>query len=161
MKTAALLNLLIALLWLFLAEKPSLERFLLGWIVGYALILIFADLLRARRYVRFIRRLLKLIFVLAKEVTLASIAVLLLAWSARASKPRSSFFTYDTKHLSRIETMLLAHFITLTPGTVSVDFLGQNLDTLRIHILDSEDVEESKKNLREILESAIVGVTRV
>jgi multicomponent Na+:H+ antiporter subunit E len=161
MKAAALLNLLIAVLWLFLADVPSLERFILGWLTGFALIAVFADLLKARRYVRLVWGLVNLFFVLVREVTMSSLSVLLLAWSDRASRPKSAFFTYDAKHLSTTETMLLAHFITLTPGTVTVDFLGEDLHTLRIHILDSEDVERSKKSIGETLERAILQVTRV
>ena len=161
MKTAGLLNLAIAVLWLFLADRPSLERFVLGWLTGFALIAVFSRLLGAQRYVRLIFALVRLFFVLCKEVTLSSLAVLTLAWSRRAARPKCAFFTYDARCLSATETMLLAHFITLTPGTVTVDFLGDDFHTLRIHILDSQDVEQSKKSISDTLEKAILGVTRI
>lgn len=155
------LNLAIAVLWLFLGDRPSLERFLAGWLTGFLLIFVFQSLLTAERYVRRVLALGRLFWVLVREVVISSLAVLSLAWSRRASKPQSTFFTYDTQHLTRAEALLLGHFITLTPGTVTIDFIGENYDVLRIHVLDSVDVEASKSSIRDALENAITGVTRI
>lgn len=160
MSMAGFLNLAIATLWLFLGDQASIERFIAGWLVGFVLIAVFQKLLRAERYVRRVLALAGLFWVLTREVVISSLSVLLLAWSGRASRPESAFFIYDTEHLTPMETLILAHCITLTPGTVTIDFIGDNYDQLRVHVLDSTDIEKSKASIRNTLEKAITGVTR-
>ena len=57
------------------------------------------------------------------------------------------------------EVTLLAILVTLTPGTLTLDVIGNN-EAMLIHFMHVEDPEESIKEIKEGFERRILEVTR-
>ena len=58
-----------------------------------------------------------------------------------------------------MEILLLSHAISLTPGTATVD-VEDNFRTLRLHTIDSRDLEATRRGIRDNLERRILAFTR-
>jgi multicomponent Na+:H+ antiporter subunit E len=93
------------------------------------------------------------------EVILSNLKMLWLCLSPKM-KHSPNFVSLQMQHdLSNIELVLLAHLITITPGTMTVDLEEGN--KLQVHILD--DTPEEVENLKSIarrLENCIFKIFR-
>ena len=65
----------------------------------------------------------------------------------------------DTNLETEIEIATLAALITLTPGTVSMDFSADG-KTIFVHALDVDDRDEMVADIKGSFEKAIMEVTR-
>ncbi len=61
----------------------------------------------------------------------------------RAHKLQSEIVDLPLSPCSSARAIAIAHFITLTPGTLSIQILANQ--TIRVHALHPEDVEGLKK----------------
>ena len=64
---------------------------------------------------------------------------------------RPAILRIHTGEMGDVEQTILANSITLTPGTITVDF-SPDRRYLYIHVLDVEDIEVAREQLREHLE---------
>lgn len=154
-----LLNLLLALVWMFLHARPGLVPFLTGYALGYALLWLFAPVLREADYLRRTAALLRFLLIFLREFIVANIQVLrLVAFAPRASL-QPGFVLYDVSELRPFETLLLSHCITLTPGTVSADLSG-DARTLVVHALDASDPGRVRRGIDRNLRGPLLAFTR-
>lgn len=58
---------------------------------------------------------------------------------------------------SKYELLLIAHLITITPGTLSVDYLDKE-KCLLVHLLFSEDTEAFTRDMTEKWQPLIRGI---
>ena len=72
---------------------------------------------------------------------------------------RPGIFAYDTELKSDWEITVLSCLICLTPGTLTLE-VSRDGQTLYIHAMDIEDVEELSNQIRGTFERAIKEVTR-
>lgn len=107
------------------------------------------------RIIKFI----ELLWLCSIEVIISNFKMLMLCLSPEM-KHSPNFVSLQTQHhLSNNELVLLAHLITITPGTMTVDLKGEN--QLQVHILDDtpEEVENLKK-IAERIENCLLSVFR-
>lgn len=92
-----------------------------------------------------------LLYLFIEQVTISSIKVIFWIYS----KPRtldSDFFNLPLNVSNSWQKIIIAHFITLTPGTLTVDIKGQEL---LIHILSSAEKDSTIKLVKEKVEPLV------
>ncbi|MET3727708.1 multicomponent Na+:H+ antiporter subunit E [Fictibacillus halophilus] len=153
-----ILNLLIGVIWMFLSESYSFASFIVGFVIGAALLYLLNRFIPDSYYFKHVRAILYLIFLFIKELLLANIEVLKWVYKPRLDfQPGILALPIDVK--KNWEITLLANLITLTPGTLSVD-VSRDQRYIYIHAIDLPDVNETIVSIKESFEKAIREVTR-
>lgn len=156
---SVVINLFVAIIWMLLQGETSLLVFVVGWLVGFALLALFRPILRSGDYVRrtigFGRFL--LVFAFAFLASCWQLIVTTLFRPVSSLHPR--VITYDVRGLSLTEVLLLSHSISLTPGTTTIDVPPER-DRLVLHVLDAADPEAVRNQIDRTLRRAILAFTR-
>jgi multicomponent Na+:H+ antiporter subunit E len=153
-----LINLVIAIIWMFLNESYHLVDFLIGFILGVWLLFLLRRFIPGDFYWKRVYAILYLVFLFIKELILANIEVLKLVYKPKLTL-EPGIFALPTELKSNWEITLLANLITLTPGTLSVALSNDN-KLIYIHAVDIADVEDTITQIKESFEKAIMEVTR-
>ena len=143
----------LALGWMILNERYGLGEFVIGYLVGAAIVRGLGDFwpgpIRVRRPARFARLALRF----ATDVMVANLAV---AWTVVRPRlrigPAFLVIPLDLKDDFRITA--LANMITLTPGTLSVD-VAPDRSALYVHCLSTDDPERVRAYIKENFEKGI------
>jgi len=153
-----LLNLVIAVVWMFLHQEWSAVQFAIGYAIGIACIGLLRRFWPQGFYMVRGWAILKLFVLFNKELLLSSFSVM-----AQVIRPklaiRPGIFAFRTELKSDWEITLLSCLICLTPGTLTLDVSRDNR-TLYIHAIDIQDAELLSKQIRNTFEKAIMEVTR-
>jgi multicomponent Na+:H+ antiporter subunit E len=154
-----LVNIIVAVIWLFLAEEQSLTAFFVGWLVGFVILALFGRVIGSETYVRRILALVWFLIAFAREflISNAQIAAAILSKPNRAIHP--NFVRYDVSGMSKTEILLLTHCISLTPGTTTVE-IATDFKTILIHCFDVEDPEAVRRQIDTRLKRLILAFTR-
>ncbi|MBY6035397.1 Na+/H+ antiporter subunit E [Fictibacillus nanhaiensis] len=153
-----ILNLLIGVIWMFLSESYSFASFLVGFVIGTALLFLLNRFIPDSFYFKQVKAIGYLIFLFIKELILANIEVLKWVYKPKLNfQPGIIALPIDVK--KNWEITLLANLITLTPGTLSVD-VSKDQRFIYIHAIDLPDVNETIVGIKDTFEKAIRGVTR-
>jgi len=153
-----LLNIMIAVVWMFFYNEWSLQRFMHGYVIGLALIFILRRFWPEPFYLRKLWALLKLLALFVKELFISSMTVVRqIVRPVRHLKP--GIFAYRTELRSDWELTLLSCLICLTPGTLTLEVSGDG-QVLYIHAMDIGDKEAVSQQIRSTFEKAIMEVTR-
>jgi len=156
---ALLLNLMVAAIWLLLQSPPSLLGFAVGYALGFGLLALFHQVVDSRDYVRRTVALVAFLGLFGREFLRSCLQLLRAALFTPVSRLRPRFIDYDVTGLSRMEVLLLSHCISLTPGTNTVDILG-DFTGLRLHVLDCPDPERIRAGIDRTLRRGILAFTR-
>lgn len=153
-----ILNIVIAGSWVLLTDSWSIGSFIAGYFIGVLLLIIFRNLFPSPLYIRKIWAICKLLLLFNKELILSTFAVVREVVRPRLQlKP--GIFAYETELKTDLEITLLGCFITLTPGTLTIE-VSPDQRTLYIHAMDLGDVEQTIQSIRHSFERAIMEVTR-
>ncbi|GEN31027.1 multicomponent Na+:H+ antiporter subunit E [Cerasibacillus quisquiliarum] len=152
------INLIIAMMWMFLSESYSISSFIAGYVLGILLLLIMRRLLPGRFYLERFFKIIQLILLFIKELIKSNIDIVKLVYTPKPDI-EPGIFAYETELKSDWELTLLANLITLTPGTLSVAISNDN-STIYIHAMDIDDIDESIQSIKNTFEKAIMEVTR-
>lgn len=152
------LNMIMALVWTFLFT-PSPGLFLVGVIGGFLLIALFHGVLGCEEYVRRVGGFVRFFLIFVREFLLANIAMARVVLFDPPEKIDPDFITYDTSHLKPLEILILTHFITLTPGTTTVE-VESDLSRILIHAIDGSDPDAIRQQLDETHVPSILAFTR-
>ncbi|OOE13698.1 Na+/H+ antiporter subunit E [Fictibacillus arsenicus] len=153
-----ILNLLIGVIWMFLSESYSFASFLVGFVIGAALLFLLNRFIPDSYYFKHVKAIGYLIFLFLKELILANIEVLKWVYKPRLDfQPGIIALPIDVK--KNWEITLLANLITLTPGTLSVD-VSRDQRYIYIHAIDLPDVNQTIVGIKDTFEKAIREVTR-
>lgn len=153
------IHLAVAVLWLFLAEAPALSDFVIGLVVGFILLMILPDALGSREYVRRSLALLRFTGAFALEFLKANFEVARIVLTRPARSIRAGFFFYDVRDLTTLEILILAHLISLTPGSTSVE-IHEDSGRILVHALDLADPEQNCAAIDASLRRPLLAVTR-
>ncbi|WP_096270657.1 Na+/H+ antiporter subunit E [Paucisalibacillus globulus] len=153
-----LINIIIALMWMFLSESYTFASFIAGYIWGLLLVLILNRFIPGRFYGLRVAKIIKLFLIFIRELVLSNISILKLVYTPRP-EIEPGIFALPLEVKSNWEITLLAHLITLTPGTLSVA-VSDNNETLFIHAMDIDEVDQSIREIKDSFEKAILEVTR-
>lgn len=153
------LNLMMAVIWLFLQTEPTLTGFLLGALLGFGLLFVFRPILRSEDYVRRVVAAGAFALVFLREFIVSCAELMYYALFVPVSRLRPEFLIYDISGLTRMEILLLSHCISLTPGSNTVD-VSQDFTRLYLHVLDCNDAEAVKRKIDETFKRGILAFTR-
>ncbi|MBU9713367.1 Na+/H+ antiporter subunit E [Evansella tamaricis] len=153
-----LLNICIALIWMLLRNEFSGVEFLIGYLVGLLLLFVLRRFLRFDFYFRRVIAIFKLMFLFTYELILANIDVIKIVLSPKMDiQPGIIAVPSDLE--TDWEITLLACLISLTPGTLSMDF-SEDGKTIYVHSIHVPDKEAAIKQIHNTFEKAIMEVTK-
>ena len=151
-------NLLIAIIWMFLLNSLTFSNFLFGYIIGIFVLYILRYFLGFDFYFRKTWSFIKLIFIFIRELVKANFDVVRVVMSRNLNN-QPGIVEVDTRLDTNFEIATLAALISLTPGTVSMDFSLDN-KKIYVHALDVPNKIEMIADIRDTLERAILEVTK-
>ncbi|ELI5502366.1 Na+/H+ antiporter subunit E [Staphylococcus pseudintermedius] len=147
------INLFLAIFWLFVSDSYTMNAFVLGYLFALLLVFLMRKLLPGRFYVITLYKVIKLVFVFLLELIKANIDVLRIILQPRI-KNESAFFVYETDLEHPWQVALLSNLITLTPGTVVIG-VNDDMKRLYIHCLNFSTKEEEVAGIKCSLEKAV------
>ncbi|MGM1021361.1 MAG: Na+/H+ antiporter subunit E [Bacillota bacterium] len=153
-----ILNLLIAVLWMFLHDDWSGSRFIIGFMLGMLILFLLGRFWFGTFYLKRVWAILKLLVLFMRELVVSSFTVIREILRPKLTI-RPGIFAYTTELRSDWEVTLLSCLICLTPGTLTLEVSGDG-QTLYIHAMDIEDASLLSEQIRETFEKAILEVTR-
>jgi len=135
-------NVFLILIWTFYTATFSLERFIWGTIVIVLLQIFYGKKMHKSYFsFKFSFRILmcwiKYIGILVNEIWKANLQVAVLVLKPKIELS-SGYFKYTPKLKTDFARMVFANSVTLTPGTISVDYDG---DELIVHYLTEINME--------------------
>jgi multicomponent Na+:H+ antiporter subunit E len=150
------INLMLAIVWTFLAGSFTVGSLIFGFLVGFLVLAAAQPFLPSRSYVKGTWGLLRFLSVYAYELVVANVQ--LARDLLRPTMPfKPGFIRYDSSQLSATETVVLGNMISLTPGTVTVD-TGEEGRVLYIHTVYAQDPEKLRRGIT-LFADLIDGVT--
>lgn len=133
-----LLTLMIAVVWLLLANDLSVGHLVLGLIIGVLVPLVTSVYWPDRGRVRNPAAILGYLLVVAWDIVVSNIQVAYLVLFRRGDTLRSRFVTVPLDLRTPEAVAVLAGTITMTPGTVSADTSADGR-ALLVHCLETDD----------------------
>lgn len=152
------LNILIAVLWMFLTESYNFLSFFTGYLIGMALLFFLRRFVPDAYYLERVWKIISLILLFIKELINSTFSIVKLVYKPKLDV-EPGIFALPTELRSNWEITLLANLISLTPGTLSVA-ISDDYTTIYIHAMDMPDVEEEINEIKNTFERAIMEVTR-
>ncbi|AKS67587.1 monovalent cation/H+ antiporter subunit E [Staphylococcus schleiferi] len=153
MAVQIVINLILAIFWLFLSDSYTMNSFVLGYLFALLLVYLMRKILPGRFYIITLYKIIKLVFVFLIELIKANIDVLRIILQPRI-KNESAFFVYETDLQHKWQVALLSNLITLTPGTVVIG-VNDDMKRLYIHCLNFSTKEEEVASIKGSLEKAV------
>ena len=158
MSIQIIFNLLIAVLWMFMTESYTFVTFLIGYIIGIALLFLLRRFIPDAFYFKRVLLMIKLILLFLKELIGSTWQIAKLVYKPKLNV-EPGIFALPTELRTNWEITLLANLISLTPGTLSVS-ISDDHTTIYIHAMDMPDIEKEIEGIKETFEKAIMEVTR-
>lgn len=151
-------NLLLAIIWSLMMENFTVQRIAVGFVFGYALLWFLQPLIGRSVYFGKMVQIARFLIFFVKELIVANLRV---AWHVVTP---SSFFkpgiiAVPLEEMSDLEATLLANVLTLTPGSFAVD-LSSDRSVLYVHVMDVDDLETAKRQIKEQYEKPLLEVLR-
>jgi|SRR5690625_435655 len=153
-----LVNIIIAVIWIFLQNSFTFTNFFIGYMIGIFILFILRRFLVFDFYMNRAWAIIKLIALFIIELIKANIDVIKVVLSPRLNN-QPGIVAVKTRLGSDVEITLLAALISLTPGTTSMDFSADG-KTIYIHSLDVTDKDEMIEEIQNSFERAIMEVTK-
>jgi len=152
------LNIIIAIMWMFLSESYQFSTFIVGYLLGIGLLFTLRRFIPDSFYLQRVSKFIKLILLFVRELILSNIDILKVVYSPKLDI-EPGIFTLPTELRSNFEITLLANLISLTPGTLSIA-VSEDHTKIYVHAMDIPDVEQSINEIKETFEKTIMEVTR-
>lgn len=158
MPTQVLINIFIAVLWMFFQDDWSVLTFFSGYFAGLFVLLIVRRYFKHQFYIFTLFNALRLFLIFLYEALTSSIFVI-----KEILRPKITLtpgiMKLETSLESDIEITLLSLLLTLTPGSVVMDVLPKE-KVLYLHAMDMPESKEAVLKSTEKFEKAIKRVTR-
>ena len=152
-----LLNIGLAFIWMLLQNEYTFLDFFIGYLVGVALLYVLRRFLHFDFYFRRVIALFKLLFLFLYKLILSNIDMIKIVLSPKMNI-EPGIIAIPTKLRTDWEVTLLANLISLTPGTLTMNF-SENGRTLYVHSIHVPDKDAAIDEIRQSFERAIMEVT--
>ncbi len=153
-----LLNVLLALIWTMAVGRFTLQQLVLGFLLGFLVVAIVEPLQGTSRYTRRVTRGLRFAAFFLKELVLSNLRIAYDVITPRLhARPQIVAVPLDAQTESEIT--LLANFLTLTPGTLSLD-LSSDKRVLYVHAMYAENPEQAINQIKQGMEMRLLEVLR-
>ncbi|KMK77538.1 Na+/H+ antiporter subunit E [Alkalihalobacillus pseudalcaliphilus] len=153
-----LLNLLIAFAWVNFQHSYTGVDFFVGYVIGVFILFFLRRFMKFDFYMTRVWALFKLIILFLIELIKANIDVLRVVLKPKLDN-QPGIVAVPTQLTTDWEISLLAALISLTPGTLSMDFSSDG-KLIYVHALDVPDKEQMIRDIHQSFERAIMEVTR-
>jgi multicomponent Na+:H+ antiporter subunit E len=151
-------NILLALAWAALSGEFTLLNLMLGFALGFAVLLFVGPALGSSQYFAKVTRTSSFIGFFMRELVISNLRVAYDVLTPRHHmKPGIVAVPLDVR--TDAEIVLLANLITLTPGTLSLD-LSDDRTVLYVHTMYLDDPEELRREIKEGFERRVLEVLR-
>lgn len=152
------LNLLYTLIWVALTGKTEISNFLFGFLISFGIMYLVNTDDKTSGYFRRVPNVVGFIFFFVVELIKANIQVAFDVLTRKDHmKPGIVGIPLDAE--TDLEITLLANFISLTPGTLSLD-ISTDRKTLYVHGMYIEDVESFIINVKMGFERRLLNILR-
>ncbi|MCF8093419.1 MAG: Na+/H+ antiporter subunit E [Desulfotignum sp.] len=153
-----LLNIAFAAVFTLLLGSGSIGVFLSGFALGYVVLWVSGPLYPETGYFKKLPKTLNLAAYFFMELVISSLQV---AWDVITPKHinRPGIIGVPLTARTDLEIFLVANLLSLTPGTLSVD-LSEDKKTLYVHVMFLEDIDTTRKEIKNGLERRILEVMR-
>lgn len=153
------INLLVALLWASIIGPFTPANFAVGFVLGYIVLRVAAGPGERPKYARNVIATTRLASFTVIELVKANIRVAIYTVS-RLRNLRPAVLTVPLEDdVTDAEVTLLAILVTLTPGTLTLDVIGDN-EAMLVHFMHVDDPAEAIREIKEGFERMILEVTR-
>ncbi len=152
------LNLGLAIAWLLLSGEWNAVNFAGGFVVGYAALWVVLRGESERTYFRKTATIISFAGFFLYELVLSNLR---LAVDILRLRPRMTpaIVAVPLDVTTDFEIVMLANFITLTPGTLSLE-LSEDRKTLYVHSVYSMSPEETVREIKQGFERRVIEVCR-
>ncbi|QKY69528.1 Na+/H+ antiporter subunit E [Lentibacillus sp. CBA3610] len=152
------INLIIAIGWMFFTESYTLPGFIMGYILGILSLLLLSRFISDTFYLKRLFKVATLIGMFFRALITSNIDMIKLIYM---KKPEfePGIFALPTTLKSDLEIVMLVHLISLTPRTLSVA-VARDHSHLYIHAMDIDSIGETIDTIKSSFEQAIMEVTR-
>jgi multicomponent Na+:H+ antiporter subunit E len=151
-------NILLALTWAMLGGNFNLANVVVGFLVGYGVLLLAQRGIGTSPYFRRLRRVISFIGFFLWELLLANLRVA----HDVVTPPlyaRPGVIAIPLEARTAVEVTLLANLLTLTPGTLSLD-VSDDGRVLYLHAMFIDDPERFRRRIKDGLERRLLEVLR-
>ncbi|MFT4412985.1 Na+/H+ antiporter subunit E [Fredinandcohnia humi] len=152
------LNVFIAIMWMFLANSYDFGSLFGGYLIGLLLIFGLRRYFPSRFYLLNVSAVIKLLGIFIRELILSNYAIFKVIIKPKLDIS-PGIFALPTELKKDWEIATLANLITLTPGTLVVD-ISDDKKLLYVHAMDLKDVDEAISSIKNTFEKAIMEVSR-
>ena len=152
-----ILNMILALTWMFLTTSATGSSFIIGYLLGAIILYLLRRFFDTPFYLRKVVSVVKLILIFSRELIIANLDVFKTILRPKLELT-PGIFTYETSLKKDWEITLLSIMITLTPGTLVMDISPDN-KTLYIHALNIREINEMIDGIRNSFEQVIKEVS--
>lgn len=153
-----IINTLVAFLWMLFQNSFTAQTFVFGYVIGMLVVLCLIRFKGRYFYMLRVWSFLKLMGVFAKELTVANLDVAKIVISPKMNIA-PGIIAVPTELETRAEKTLFAVMMTLTPGTMSIEF-SEDGRYIFVHALNAEDKDGLVKQAKDTFEAGILEVTR-
>ncbi|WP_436855270.1 Na+/H+ antiporter Mnh1 subunit E [Staphylococcus caeli] len=153
MAVQILVNLGLAIFWLFVTGSYTFNNFILGYLFALLLVYVMRGVLPGRFYVITVYKIIKLFLVFLIELVKANIDVIRIVIKPTMNN-EPAFFTYHTDLKKDWQIALLSNLITLTPGTIVLG-VSDDRTKIYIHSIDFSTKEEEVESIKSSLEKVV------
>ncbi len=146
-------NLMLALIWMFLTGSLTANTLIEGFIVGYLALWLASPLYGPSTYFRKFRQVVSFILYFLRELVVATFRVARVVISPELNvRPVIIAVPLDVK--TDIQIALLANLVTLTPGSMTLD-VSDDRRVMYVHVMHAEDVEQARQEIKQGFERRI------
>lgn len=156
MAVQVMINVILALAWMFMNSNFTSQGFFVGYILGIIAVFIIRRFLPGRFYMKRVWALLKLMLIFLWEMIKANIGVVRIVLDPKI-EIHPGFFAYPTDLEDDWEIALLSALVTLTPGTLIVA-ISDDQRTMYIHALNLKEADTEIENIKKNFEAVIKEV---
>lgn len=153
-----LLNVLLAIVWMFITGNISYINFIEGFTVGFVILWVSKYATGSSKYLNRVPRFIGFVLYFIYELILANLKVTFDVITPK-HRMKPSIVAIPLTVDRDFEITILANLITLTPGTLSLD-ISNDKKVLYVHSMYISDPEEFRKEIKEGFERKILEITR-
>ncbi|RFC54019.1 Na+/H+ antiporter subunit E [Brumimicrobium aurantiacum] len=158
MRVQFLLNILLAIVWVFLTGTVNAGNFAFGIVLSFLVLWIISPREKTGKYFVIIPRIISFMFYFLYELIKANLQV-----AADVVTPKfymePGIIKYPLEAKTDLEITLLANIITLTPGTLSLD-VSNDRKVLYIHAMYVHDKDKFINSIKNGFEKRILDIVR-
>lgn len=153
-----LLNILLALAWIFLTGNLDFTNFIEGFVIGFLIVWISKYASGSNEYISKIPKFLGFVLFFIYELIVANFKVAYDIITPR-HRMKPSIIAVPLSVDRDFEIAILANMITLTPGTLSLD-ISSDKKVLYVHTMYTSDPNEFIKEIKGGFEEKLMELTR-